>query len=207
MLKVNPNRMELLKLRKRLVIARRGHKLLKDKLDELMRHFLEVLNEMGVLRKEVEGELSQYYLLADRTFSRSPAGLLEEVLQIPQFDLEVAEEKKVVLNLPLPRYQINLQERPLSYSLSQTPILFDQAISRFRILIERLFQLAALEKSLFLLAGEIEKTKRRVNALENTVIPQLEEAIKFITQKLDEMDRETRTRLMKVKEMLESAAS
>ncbi len=205
MIKVNPNRMELLKLKKRLQIARRGHKLLKDKLDELMKYFLDVLNEMGELRKVVERELNEYYLFSTLTWVRAPEGVLEESLSPPPLSFEVEEKKKIVLNLPLPRFEVKEKEEKLTYSLFSSPLALDKSIKKIQEILPDLFKLAALEKSLFLLAEEIEKTKRRVNALENTVIPALEETIKYITMKLDEMDRETRTRLMKIKEMLEAA--
>ncbi len=206
MLRVNPNRMELMKLRRRLIIARRGHKLLKDKLDEMMKYFLQLLSELGTLREDIEKKLEVTYQNFSFIWSKAPTGVLENLIGAYPGKMEVAEKRKTVFNISMPEYEIKELEEPKLPFLSTTNLFLERSIREFASLIPELIELASRERALFLLGEEIERTKRRVNALENTVIPQLEEQIKFISFKLDEMDRESRTRLLKVKKMLEEAA-
>lgn len=197
--------MELLKLRKRLEVAKRGHKLLKDKLDELMKHFLEVVKRIGELREKVEEDLGEAYSLFALVRAESAKGLLEEALSYPRMEVGVEVERKMLLNVPVPQLTLQVKGSFDCYSLSQTPALLDRALFLLEKTLSFLVELAQVEKAAESLAREIEKTRRRVNALEYILIPSLEETIRFITMKLDEMDRETRTRLMKIKEMLEAA--
>lgn len=206
MLKINPNRMELMKLKRRLVIARRGHKLLKDKLDEMMKYFLRLLTELGTLREEVEKKLQLSYQNFSYIWSKTLSGTLENLVSAYQGRIEVREKRKTVFNISIPEYQIEELKEPVYPLYSTAPLFLERATREFTSLLPELIELASRERALFLLGEEIERTKRRVNALENTVIPQLEKQIKFISFKLDEMDRESRTRLLKVKKMLEEAA-
>ncbi len=206
MLRVNPNRMELMKLKRRLAIARRGHKLLKDKLDEMMKYFLQLLAELGTLREEIENKLEITYQNFSFVWAKTPSGFLENLITAYPGNIEITEKRKTVFNISMPEYKIQAIEEPRLPFLSTTALFLERATKDFASLLPQLIELASRERTLFLLGEEIERTKRRVNALENTVIPQLEEQIKFISFKLDEMDRESRTRLLKVKRMLEEEA-
>lgn len=206
MLRVNPNRMELMKLKRRLVIARRGHKLLKDKLDEMMKYFLQLLSELGTLREELERKLEASYQNFSFIWATTPSGFLENLIAAYPGKVEIAEKRKTVFNISMPEYTIQELEEPRLPALSTNTVFLERATREFASLLPELIELASRERALFLLGEEIERTKRRVNALENTVIPQLEDQIKFISFKLDEMDRESRTRLLKVKRMLEESA-
>lgn len=194
--------MELLKLKKRTVIAKRGHKLLKDKLDELMKYFLSLVQRNRELRLSVEERLNNAYQLFAFSRAESQKGVLEEALAFPRMQSEVEVSVKKLLNVNIPQFNLVKTGTFDSYSLSTTPAGLDNALWVLSEALEELVRLAELEKSIEALAREIEKTRRRVNALEYILIPQLESAVKLITAKLDEIDRDTRTRLMKIKEMV-----
>jgi V/A-type H+/Na+-transporting ATPase subunit D len=200
--KVNPNRMELLKLKRRLSIARRGHRLLKEKLDELMKPFLAALKEIKGMQSAVEGELQEAY----QAFTLARSGMspvqLEEALSHPGSIASVAVEFVPVVSVIAPSLALQVEGEFDCYGLASTPASLDEAIGRFHVLLSRMLELAQKEKTIQLLAAEIEKTRRRVNALEYVLIPQLEETIHFITMKLDEFERSNLTRLMKIKEMV-----
>ncbi len=201
-LKVNPNRMELLKLKKRTEIARRGYKLLKDKLDELMKHFLAIVRKIADLREKVEQELVETYRLFALVRTESSKGVIEEALSYPRMEIGVDIEKNFILNVAIPQLTLSIKGTFDCYSLTTTPSLLDDALFLLKRVLSFLIELAQVEKTAEVLAREIEKTRRRVNALEYILIPSLEETINFITMKLDEIDRESRTRLMKIKEMV-----
>jgi len=202
-LRVNPNRMELLKLRKRGETARRGHKLLKDKLDELLKEFMARIAENRRLRAEVERELfAAYGLLA---IARAEAGgpvVAQALLAGEPADMITASERNV-MSVKVPEVTLGTVPAPEGYSLATTPAVLDEALERLSEVVPKMVELAAREKAIELLAAEIETTRRRVNALEYVLIPQLEGAIREIRMKLDEAERSERTRLMKVKDMLE----
>ena len=202
-MRVNPNRMELLKLRKRAETARRGHKLLKDKLDELLKEFMARIAENRRLRSEVERELfAAYGLLA---IARAEAGgpvVAQALLAGAPVDL-VSVDQRNVMSVKVPEVRLGTVPSPEGYSLATTPAVLDVALERLAAVVPKLVELAAREKAIELLAAEIETTRRRVNALEYVLIPQLEGAIRGIRMKLDEAERSERTRLMKVKDMLE----
>lgn len=200
-LRVNPNRMELLKLRKRNGVAKRGHKLLKDKFDELMRRFLKFIQELKISRERAESNLKKaYFSLTLAELEASPA-IIKEALFFPQVQAEIKVSKKTLMNIEIPQFEGSIEGNLFSYSLSTTPAILDEAVNQFREALFSLINLAEFEKTVELLSLEIEKTRRRVNALEYVLIPQLEETIKFITMKLDEVERADRTRLLKIKEM------
>jgi len=201
-LRVNPNRMELLKLRRRLLIARRGHKLLKDKFDELMKPFLALLNETKGLRFEVERDLAEAYHLFAMARSEISTLEVEEALSFPQASTEVSFRKENLVSVTIPRFDVEITGTIDCYGLASTPALFDESLMRFKEILPRMVALAEKEKAARLLAEEIEKTRRRVNALEYVLIPQLEETVRYITMKLDEFERANLTRLMKIKEMV-----
>lgn len=210
-LNVNPTRMELTGLKRRLVTAKRGHKLLKDKQDELMRRFIELIRKNKALRMEVEGDLQDSFkdfLLASAVMSSE---MLEEAVAYPKENITVDIKKKNVMsvNVPVMNFIRKLEGDEGSiypYGFAQTSSELDDAISKLYGIMTKLLELAEVEKACQLMADEIEKTRRRVNALEYRTIPDLEETIRFIRMKLDESERSTITRLMKVKDIISKEA-
>ncbi|AAO35588.1 V-type ATP synthase subunit D [Clostridium tetani] len=207
-LNVNPTRMELTKLKKRLATATRGHKLLKDKQDELMRRFIDLVKHNNELRKSVEEELQKS--LKDFVMARAlmSSEFLEEAIVYPKesISLEIAKKNIMSVNVPIMKFKREMEEDEGSiypYGYVNTSGELDTAIEKLYGILPKLLELAEVEKTCQLMADEIEKTRRRVNALEYMTIPQLEETIKFIIMKLDENERGNLTRLMKVKSMME----
>jgi V/A-type H+-transporting ATPase subunit D len=206
-LKVTPTRMNLTTLKQRLVRSKRGHKLLKDKQDELMRRFIENVNKNRKLRVEVEEELSEFYkdfLLASSFMN---ANMLELAVSFPTQETGVEIEKQNVMSVLIPKMSFSI--KPINenasiypYGYTQTTSDLDESIAKLNNLMNKLLELAELEKASQLMAEEIESTRRRVNALEYRTIPDLEETIKYITSKLDENERATITRLMKIKDLI-----
>lgn len=205
LMNVNPTRMELTRLKRRLKTATRGHKLLKDKRDEMMRRFVLLVRENAKLREQVEKELS--LALGEFSLCRGvmePA-MLEEALMYPARSVDLTIGKDNIMSVEVPTIQVvegTLQETVLSYGLSQTSSQLDGAIAGLAAILPQMIKLAEIEKTCNLLADEIEKTRRRVNALEYVMIPDLEDTIRYITMKLDENERSNLTRLMKVKDMI-----
>ena len=208
-LKVNPTRMALSELKLRLVTAKRGHKLLKDKQDELMRQFINLIKENKKLRVEVEKELSESFksfLLASATMSPL---FLESAVSFPKEKLSVEIKSKNIMSVNVPEMKFVKEEMEGSifpYGFVQTSAELDDTVIKLQKVLDNLLSLAEIEKSCQLMADEIEKTRRRVNALEYSTIPNLEETVKDIRMKLDENERATITSLMKVKQMLEKNA-
>ena len=208
-LKVNPTRMALSELKLRLVTAKRGHKLLKDKQDELMRQFINLIKENKKLRVEVEKELSdsfKSFLLASATMSPL---FLESAVSFPKEKLSVDIKSKNIMSVNVPEMKFVKEEMEGSifpYGFVQTSAELDDTVIKLQKVLDNLLSLAEIEKSCQLMADEIEKTRRRVNALEYSTIPNLEETVKDIRMKLDENERATITRLMKVKQMLQKDA-
>ena len=208
-LKVNPTRMALSELKLRLVTAKRGHKLLKDKQDELMRQFINLIKENKKLRVEVEKELSESFksfLLASATMSPL---FLESAVSFPKEKLSVDIKSKNIMSVNVPEMKFVKEEMEGSifpYGFVQTSAELDDTVIKLQKVLDNLLSLAEIEKSCQLMADEIEKTRRRVNALEYSTIPNLEETVKDIRMKLDENERATITRIMKVKKMLEKNA-
>ena len=206
-LNVNPTRMELTTLKTRLKTSTRGHKLLKDKQDELMRRFIELIRKNKALRVEVEGELQgsfKEFLLASAVMSPE---MLEEAVAIPKEVISVDIKKKNVMsvNVPVMSFIRKLEGDEGSiypYGFAQTSSELDDAISKLYGIMPKLLELAEVEKACQLMSDEIEKTRRRVNALEYRTIPDLQDTIRFIRMKLDESERSTITRLMKVKDII-----
>ena len=208
-LKVNPTRMALSELKLRLVTAKRGHKLLKDKQDELMRQFINLIKENKKLRVEVEKELSdsfKSFLLASATMSPL---FLESAISFPKTKRAVEMNSKNIMSVNVPEMKFVKDEMEGSifpYGFVQTSAELDDTVIKLQKVLDNLLSLAEIEKSCQLMADEIEKTRRRVNALEYSTIPNLEETVKDIRMKLDENERATITRLMKVKQMLQKDA-
>ncbi len=204
-LNVNPTRMELRRLKNRLKTAVRGHKLLKDKSDEMVRRFMLYIRENKRLREEVEGELQaalNSFMLARATSSDAT---IEEAVAMPGTTVRLKTSSKNVMSVEVPVFEIEKGEESelYPYSFASVTSELDDAIASLSKLMPKLLKLAEVEKTCNMLADEIEKNRRRVNALEYVMIPQLEETIKYITMKLDENERGATTRLMKVKSMLE----
>ena len=201
-LRVNPNRMELLRLRRRLVIAKRGHKLLKDKQDALIKQFISLVRENKALREEVERKMADAYksFLAARAVMSSRA--LEEAIMLPGVKSFLTADRSNMMSVFVPQFRFEQEGNVVNYGFWGTSGELDVALDDFAALLPKMVKLAEIEKAVGLLADEIERTRRRVNALEYVMIPQLEETIRYITMKLDEMERSTLSRLMKIKEIV-----
>jgi V/A-type H+-transporting ATPase subunit D len=201
-LKVNPNRMELLKLRRRGDVARRGHKLLKDKLDELMKEFLVRIGAGRRLRVEVERELAGAFgLLALARAEAGSAALAQALLAGEPAEL-LSVGVKPVMSVRVPQFTLADLPAAGGYSFATTPAVLDGALATLGAVVARMVELAEREKAIELLAAEIERTRRRVNALEYVLIPQIDDTIRDIQMKMDEAERGNLTRLMKVKEII-----
>ncbi len=203
--RINPTRMELLRLKKRTTLARKGHKLLKDKRDGLMREFLKIVRSAQTLRARVDdllAKISQHFVLAEGSMVPAAVHLLS-YLQLFAVTTTVAE--KNVMGVRLPEFNITLTAGDDSYGMWETSAELDIAMNHFRAALPLLLQLAAVEKSAALLAQEIEKTRRRVNALEYVLIPQLTQQTKYIRMKLDEQERSAIITTMMVKKTIEAA--
>ena len=205
-LNVNPNRMELRRLKNRLKTAVRGHKLLKDKADETVRQFMIYIRENKRLRQELEGEISKAlksFLLASAV---SQSQVIEEAVAMPGFQVKLKTSTKNVMGVVVPEIEILEGDKKelYPYSFATVTSELDSSISNLSELLVKMIKLAEVEKTCNMLADEIEKNRRRVNALEHFIIPQLEETIKYITMKLDENERANTIRLMKVKSMIEN---
>ncbi|MBN1039446.1 MULTISPECIES: V-type ATP synthase subunit D [unclassified Clostridium] len=210
-LNVNPTRMELSKLKKRLTTSTRSHKLLKDKQDELMRQFINLVKYNNKLRKEVEDNLQGS--LKDFVMARAvmSSEFLEEAIVYPkeQISVEVGEKNVMSVSVPVMNFKRQLEGDEGSiypYGFANTSSELDDTLSKLYEILPQLLELAEVEKSCQLMANEIESTRRRVNALEYMTIPQLQETIKYIRMRLDENERSATTRLMKVKSMIEQRA-
>ena len=203
---VNPTRMELTRLKKKLVTASRGHKLLKDKRDELMRQFLDMARENMELRKKVEAGIKA----ANTNFVIAKAGMNEQTLSTalmaPKQEVRIALGDRNVMSVDIPVYDFKTKSANsndiYSYGFAFTSGELDDAVKSLSDILPDMLRLAEVEKSCQMLAAEIEKTRRRVNALEHVIIPETREGIKYISMKLDENERSTQVRLMKVKDMM-----
>ena len=205
-LNVNPTRMELSRLKKSLATAIRGHKLLKDKCDEMMRQFLDIVRENKVLRESVEKKLndaSNYMTVASSAMKKE---VLMSALLMPKQGVELEVSSKNIMSVDIPVYSFKTrtseQSDIFSYGFASTSFELDDAVSGLSNLLPKMLKLAEMEKSVKLMADEIEKTRRRVNALEHVMIPRYQETIHFISMKLEENERASRARLMKVKDMM-----
>lgn len=203
---VNPTRMELTRLKKKRTTAVRGHKLLKDKRDELMRQFLELVKENMRLRVKVEEGIHS----ANTNFVIAKAGMSEEILNTAlmtpkqEVFLEISKRNVMSVNVPVFEYKTRTSDANdvYSYGFGFTSSDLDDAVKSLADVLPDMLTLAQVEKSCQLMAAEIEKTRRRVNALEHVIIPETESNIKYIKMKLDENERSSQVRLMKVKDMM-----
>ncbi len=205
-LNVNPTRMELTNLKRKLVTARRGHKLLKDKRDELMRRFLDLVRENKKLRIEVEEGIKQANAAMSVARCVMSDKALDVALMLPTQEMSLEVGEKNVMSVMIPVFDVRFKTADendiYSYGFAETSGDLDTAVKALSDIMPKMIRLAEIEKSCRLMADEIEKTRRRVNALEHVMIPQYEETIKYISMKLDENERSTTTRLMKVKDMM-----
>ncbi len=203
-LNVNPTRMELRRLKTRLKTAVRGHKLLKDKSDETVRQFMLYVKLNKRLREEIEQGIAdslKSFMLARAVTSDA---VIEEALALPAFKVKLETSVKNVMGVEVPVFNVTEGDTKelFPYSFASVTSELDSSISGLTELLPKMLKLAEVEKTCNMLADEIEKNRRRVNALEYVMIPQLEETIKYITMKLDENERGATIRLMKVKDMI-----
>ena len=206
-IRVSPNRMQLLVLKRRHAMAVRGHKLLKDKLDEMLRRFLELVKRDRELRAEIDSALAnafQGFLLARAAMSSEA---VDAALMYPKERIKLKASQRTIMNVAVPSFEWSFERQGddsniYPYGFAYTSSELDEAIRLLSRSMSKLVELAEVEKSLELMAYEIERTRRRVNALEYVLIPNLERTIKYVTMKLDEAERGNLTRLMKVKEMV-----
>jgi V/A-type H+-transporting ATPase subunit D len=194
--------MELLRLRKRLGLARRGHKLLKDKQDELMKRFMGLVTQIKELRLSVEDELEQSFKRFLVARSVGGGEVVETAVSLPTRKTNVEVGQQRVMNLVVPVFELKSEGKVASYGLATTPAELDTALMAIEKALGRMVELASKEKALELIGDEIARTRRRVNALEYILIPNLEETIRYVSMKLSEMERGNLTRLMRVKEIV-----
>lgn len=203
---VTPTRMVLNQLKGRLKTAVRGHKLLKDKRDELMRQFMDVIKQNKELRLSVEEGLTRAYGSLQVAGSIMSPEMLEQALLYPRQSVELKTEYKNIMSVNVPLYTFHTKNSDPSeifpYGFAQTSGELDDALEALSKVFEDMLMLAQVEKTMQLLAEEIEKTRRRVNALEYVMIPELQSNIRYITMKLEENENATKVRLLKVKEMV-----
>ncbi len=205
-LAVNPTRMELSKLKKKLTVARRGHKLLKDKCDELMRQFLLLVKENKALRMEVEEGIRKAHksMIVARSIMKEEE--ISNALMVPKQEIQIAKKERSIMSVSIPVFETSFktdnEHDIFSYGYAFTSGALDDALMEYFNVMPKMMRLAEIEKSCQILSLEIERTRRRVNALEHVIIPQYEETIKYIRMKLEENERGNITRLMKVKEMV-----
>lgn len=201
-IRVNPNRMELLRLKKRVRVAKRGHKLLKDKRDELMKTFMVLVRDVRELRWEVDDKLTTAYrsfLVARAVMSPE---MLEEAIMFPKQKISLTTGEKRMMNITAPVFELHQEGEVFAYGLANTSSELDSSLGTYAEVLPVMVKLAGVERSVELLAEEIERTRRRVNALEYVLIPQLEATVKDISMKLSEQERSAAVRLMKIKDIV-----
>ena len=203
---ITPTRMVLNQLKGRLKTARRGHKLMKDKRDELMRRFMDIVKLNKQLRERVETGLTASFASLQVASAIMSPEVLEQALLYPRQSVELGIEFKNIMSVNVPEYSFHTKNNDPSeiypYGFAQTSGELDDALEQMAKVFEDMLELAQVEKTMQLLAEEIERTRRRVNALEYVMIPELEENIRYITMKLEENENSTKVRLLKVKEMV-----
>ena len=203
---VNPTRMELTRLKGKLRTAQRGHKLLKDKRDELMKQFLETVREVRSLREEVEQELMTVHASFTVASALMSSEAMEQALLYPKQSVELTMGFQNIMSVNVPVYDFKTKTQSdadiYPYGFAATSGELDTAVDALGRVFRKMLKLAQIEKAAQLMAEEIEKTRRRVNALEYVMIPQLQETIRYISMKLDENERGNITRLMKVKDLV-----
>ena len=206
---VNATRMELTKQKRRLATSSRGHKLLKDKRDELMKQFLDLIRENRSLRKKVEEGLMQAHGSFTVASALMSSEIMEQSLLYPKQSVDLDMSFKNIMSVNVPQYRFTTRSADAGevypYGFATTSGELDSAVDALSSVFEDMLKLAQIEKACQLMAEEIEKTRRRVNALEYVVIPDCQAKIKSISMKLDENERNNTIRLMKVKDMMLNA--
>ena len=202
LLNINPTRMELLRLKERYRLAKKGHKLLKEKLEGLMRNFLDVAGKYIERRKTVDAEFialqKEFYMSVSEDSSEE----INALLLGGTYRASLKSVEKSVMNVRYPEFSVEESGIPYAYPFTLTNTLLDKSFDGMRKVLKNIVELSYIEEELYLVAKEIAKTRRRVNALEYIMIPDLEETIKYITNKLEEMDRENIARLLKMKDII-----
>jgi len=202
-LEVSATRMSLLQLKKKIVLAKKGHKLLKDKLDELMRSFLDKVKENKIVREKVNSNLEKAYKKLSNGYSTYTFDEIKHLFSISDFSLKLQTKYQAVMNLKLPTFEIETKGNIINYSLLNSSAEIDEGLLYLKEIVPDLLKLYEVETAVTALAEEIEKTRRRVNALEYILIPNIDETIKYITMKISEAERSTLSRLMKIKEIVQ----
>ncbi len=199
LLRVNPTRMALMDLKRRTVAAVRGHKLLKDKQDGLMQKFIAIIRDAKAARQQVEKELGSaftHFLVASTWLTDAE---IENALSSPQAKVSLGVETKNVMSVKIPTFHLQKEGKIKTYGFTQTNMLFDKAVDAFDSVFTLLIRLAQIEKQAEAIAVELETTRRRVNALEHKMIPDLKETVKYIKMKLDESERSAIVSVMRLK--------
>lgn len=203
-LKVNPTRVNLLSLRKRVKTAKRGHKLLKDKRDGLMKQFMELIRETKILREDVEKEIGEVFKDFLRAGAIMSPAAMEAALLSSTAKLNLSVETKNVMSVHIPKFSAEVTGKSVGFTTTGTSSALESALQKLQDLMSRLLKLAEIEKAAEALADEIEKTRRRVNTLEHRMIPDLKDTVRFITMKLEESSRDTLVSVMRIKAMIEA---
>ncbi len=200
---INPTRMELTKTKRQLATAERGHKLLKDKQDEMVRQFIGLINKNRALRLEIENEMANIsHIFQTARLKTSYEGIME-ALAVPTSKIDLSLSQRTIMNIDVPKLDYAPQEKiDLTYGFAFTPGELDQSVLRLSKLLPKLIELAETEKACDMLAVEIEKTRRRVNAIEYVMIPNMRETIHYISMKLEDNERSNIIRLMKSKDII-----
>ncbi len=200
---INPTRMELTKLKNQLTMTRRGHKLLKDKQDEMIRVFMLIIEEARKLRTEVDKKLTISIKAYQKALSKTDSYVLNEALFVPANEVELKFSKQNIMSVYVPKIEVEETSlKGITYGLSYTPPMLDEAISSLNELLPKIIKLAEIQKQIDMLSLEIEKTRRRVNAIEHMMIPELVVLIKSIQMKLEDNERSNTVRMMKSKEII-----
>ncbi len=202
LLNVNPTRMELLRLKDRYLLAKKGHKLLKEKLEGLMRNFLDIARKYIEKRKITDSEFVQLQEEFYVAVSGNSNDEINALLLGGTYKITLESNEKSIMNVKYPEFSVGEQGIPYAYPFTLTSSLLDKSFVEMRKILSEIVELSYVEEELYLVAREIAKTRRRVNALEYIMIPDIEETIKYITNKLEEMDRENISRLLKIKDII-----
>lgn len=203
-LRINPTRVNLLSLRKRVKTAQRGHKLLKDKRDGLMKQFMDLIRETKQLREEVEKEIGEVFSLFLKAGSVMNPGAIETALLASTASIDLSVKTKNVMSVYIPQFTAKTGGKAIGFTSVGTSSALEFALKKLQDIFPRLLRLAELEKATEALAQEIEKTRRRVNTLEHRMIPDLKDTVRFITMKLAESARDTLVSVMRIKAMIQA---
>ncbi|OGZ27422.1 MAG: hypothetical protein A2365_03025 [Candidatus Nealsonbacteria bacterium RIFOXYB1_FULL_40_15] len=202
MQKIKPTRIELIKLKRKLKTSLRGHKLLKEKRDGLMKKFMEIIKEAKSKRKEMEEKLSD----ASRNFAIISSPLMQKEVEqfflIPTVEAEVSFKEENIMGVKTPRFSFEIKEKEQGYSYISFPMGMEESVNKYKDASRVMLELANIEHTARLLSFEIEKTRRRVNALEYIIIPEIRRNIKYISAKLDENERFEKITRIKIKAMI-----